>query len=142
MADKNADANAQIIGMFRANAGEVGGPFEGKRVVLLHHVGRKTGTEYVSPLVAATDGDAYLVCGSAGGAPTDPAWVANIEQGPGVTTLEVGSEILRVGTVVVRAGSPEWGRLFGLWSRYWPDAEEYEKRGTRKFPVIRLDPLG
>jgi deazaflavin-dependent oxidoreductase (nitroreductase family) len=141
MADENADANTQIIGMFRANAGVVGGPFEGKRVVLLHHVGRKSGTDYISPLVGATDGDAYLVCGSAGGAPADPAWVANIEQGSGVTTLEVGAETLRVRTTVVRADDPEWERLYGIWSQYWPDSKEYEKRGTRKFPVIRLEPL-
>jgi deazaflavin-dependent oxidoreductase (nitroreductase family) len=141
MADKNADANAQIIDMFRANAGGVGGPFAGKRVVLLHHLGRKSGTAYISPLVGATDGDAYLVCGSAGGAPADPAWVANVEQGSGVTTLEVGTEVLRVRTTVVRAGSPEWDRLYGIWSQYWPSAKDYEQRGTRLFPVIRLEPL-
>ena len=142
MADNSvAEMNAQIIQAFRANAGTVGGPFEGKRVVLLHHVGRKSGVEHINPLVGATDGDAYLVCGSYGGAPTDPAWVANIEQGSGETTLEVGTDTLRVRTTVVRADSPEWERLYGIWAAYWPDAKEYEKRGTRKFPVIRLEPV-
>jgi hypothetical protein len=88
--------------MFRANAGEVGGPFEGKRVVLLHHVGHRSGIAYVNPLVGATDGDAYLVCG---------------------------------------ADDPDWKRLHDSWAEYWPDAREYEKRGTRRFPVIRLEPL-
>ena len=37
MADPLADANAQVIGTFRANAGVVGGPFEGKRLVLLQY---------------------------------------------------------------------------------------------------------
>jgi hypothetical protein len=36
MADTHADANAQLISMFRTNAGVVGGPFEGKLLVLLH----------------------------------------------------------------------------------------------------------
>jgi deazaflavin-dependent oxidoreductase (nitroreductase family) len=116
------DANDQVIGMFRANAGVVGGPFEGKRLVLLHHIGRRSGQERVTPLVSATDGAAYLVCGSLGGAPNDPAWVANVEAGPGETTIEVGTETLPAKTVVVRPGSPDWDRLYGIWSAYWPDS--------------------
>jgi deazaflavin-dependent oxidoreductase (nitroreductase family) len=141
MPDQIADVNAQVIDTFRANDGVVGGPFEGKPLVLLHHVGRRTGRERVSPLVAASDGDAYVVCGSLGGAPQDPEWVANIEQGPGETTIEIGDRTLQVKTTVVRPTSPEWQRLYGIWSAYWPDAKEYETHTTRKFPVIRLEPL-
>ncbi|MFC0557008.1 hypothetical protein ACFFHJ_39540 [Planotetraspora thailandica] len=36
----------------------VGEPFEGRRLVLLHHVGRITGRERVTPPVAAGDGSA------------------------------------------------------------------------------------
>lgn len=43
------DRNAQIIEEFRANHGLVGGPFEGAPMVLVHHRGRRSGTEYVSP---------------------------------------------------------------------------------------------
>ena len=94
----------------------------------------------MTPLVAATDGDAYLVVGSLGGAPKDPAWVANIEDGPGETTIEVGDRTLRATTTVVRPTSPDWERLYGIWAEYWPDAKEYEKRTDRKFPVVRLEP--
>ncbi|MFF3755370.1 nitroreductase/quinone reductase family protein [Streptomyces sp. NPDC002018] len=141
MPDQYADANARVIDLFRAHGGVVGGPFEGKRLVLLHHVGRTSGQERVTPLVAAIDGDAYLVCGTAGGAPRDPAWVANIEAGPGWTTVETGHETLRATATVVRAASPDWRRLYGIWSAYWPDSPEYETRTTRRFPVIRLEPL-
>lgn len=58
------DFNAQITEAFRANHGVVGGPFEGKRLVLLHHVGQRSGRSYVTPLVSAVDWDDYLVCGS------------------------------------------------------------------------------
>jgi len=134
--------NDQTIETFRANAGVVGGHFEGKRLVLLHYVGRRTGQERVTPAVAASDGDSYLVSGSMGGAPQDPLWVANIEEGPGETTIEVGDRTLRVKTTVVRSTSPEWERLYGIWKAYWPDAAEYETRTSRKFPIIRLDPVG
>ena len=138
MVDKNADANAMVIATFRQHAGVVGGPFEGKRLILLHHVGRSSGEAYVSPLVAAMDDDAYLVCGTAGGGPNDPEWVANLEQGPPATTIEVGDRSHDVLPTVVRANHPEWSRLYGIWSQYWPDAKEYETRTTRMFPVVRL----
>ena len=141
MADTIAEMNAQIIGTFRANAGVVSGPFEGKRLVLLHHIGRRSGQERVTPLVSATDGDAYLICGSLGGAPNDPVWVANIEAGPGATTIEVGERTLRVKTTVVRPTSQDWERLYGIWSANWPDSKEYEKNTSRKFPIIRLEPV-
>ncbi|MEN3305956.1 MAG: hypothetical protein V7603_2158 [Micromonosporaceae bacterium] len=134
--------NDQIIETFRSNAGIVGGHFEGKRLVLLHYVGRRSGQERVTPLVAASDGDSYLVCGSMGGADEDPLWVANIEAGSGETTIEVDDRSLRVKTTVVRSTSPQWQRLYGVWKAYWPDAAQYETRTSRKFPVVRLDPVG
>src|SRR5882672_11462008 len=127
-----ASMNDQIIETFRANAGVVGGHFEGKRLVLVHHVGRRSGEERVTPLVGASDGDSYLVCGSLGGAPEDPLWVANIEAGSGETTIEVGDHALRAKTTVVRPTSPEWARLYGIWKAYWPDAAQYETRTSRK----------
>ncbi|MEN3358848.1 MAG: hypothetical protein V7637_2830 [Mycobacteriales bacterium] len=133
--------NDEIIESFRNNAGVVGGPFEGKRLVLLHHTGRRTGQERVTPLVAASDGDSYLVCGSLGGGPEDPLWVANVEEGPGQTTIEVGDRTVPAKTTVIRPTEPEWERLYGIWKTYWPDAAQYETRTTRKFPIVRLDPL-
>ena len=60
--------NEQIITEFRANAGVVGGHFEGKHLLLLHTIGRRTGQERVIPLVYTTVGDSYVVAGSQGGA--------------------------------------------------------------------------
>ena len=39
------DWNKQVIDEFRANGGRVGGPFEGRTLLLLHHRGSKTGTD-------------------------------------------------------------------------------------------------
>jgi hypothetical protein len=41
----------------------------------------------------------------------------------------------------VRPTSPDWERLYGIWSANWPDSKEYETHTTRKFPVIRLEPI-
>jgi hypothetical protein len=45
------DWNAKIIAEFRANEGRVGGNFEGAPMVLVHHRGRKSGQEYVNPMM-------------------------------------------------------------------------------------------
>ncbi len=45
------DWNAKVIEEFRANDGKVGGPFEGAPMILVHHYGRTSGTERVTPMV-------------------------------------------------------------------------------------------
>jgi deazaflavin-dependent oxidoreductase (nitroreductase family) len=133
-----ASWNDTVIETFRANDGVVGGHWEGKTLILLHGVGRRSGKEYVHPLVAAPDGDGYVICGSLGGAPTDPQWVANLEAASGPVTIELGTDTLKADHTVVRPGDAEWERLYGIWREYWPDAAEYEKKTDRKFPVARL----
>lgn len=52
MADSN-DFNGKIIEEFRANAGRVGGPFQGADMLILHHTGARSGAERVTPQFAA-----------------------------------------------------------------------------------------
>src|ERR1700748_2654146 len=71
------DWNAQIIAEFRAHEGRGGGNFEGAPMVLVHHRGRKSGREYVSPmmyLADESDPGAIYVFASKAGPPTDPDW--------------------------------------------------------------------
>jgi len=133
-----ASFNDSIIDDFRAKDGVLGGHWEGKTVLLLHHVGRRSGKEFVAPAVAAPDGDAYIICGSQGGAPDDPQWIANLEAADGPVTIELGAATLTADYEVVRPTDPRWPELYGIWRAYWPDAAEYEKKTDRKFPVIRL----
>jgi deazaflavin-dependent oxidoreductase (nitroreductase family) len=130
--------NDTIIDTFRANAGVVGMHWEGKTLVLLHHIGRRSGKEFVTPLVAAPDAAGYVVCASLGGAPEEPQWVANLEAATGPATIELGAETLTVEYDVVRPDDPRWDDLYGIWREYWPDAREYEQKTDRKFPVVQL----
>src|SRR5664280_2042366 len=50
---ETGDWNAKIIAELRANEGRVGGGFEGAPITLVHHRGRKSGREYVSPTLSA-----------------------------------------------------------------------------------------
>jgi deazaflavin-dependent oxidoreductase (nitroreductase family) len=131
-----ASFNDTVIENFRANDGVLGGHWEGKTTLLLHTPGRRSGKNFVHPLVAAPDGDSYLVCGSLGGAPEDPQWVANLEAVDGPVTVELGADTVQADHRVVRPGrDDDWERLYGVWRAYWPDAAEYEKKTDRKFPL-------
>lgn len=55
--DRVSDWNQQIIDEFRANAGKVGGQFEGAPMLLLHTTGAKSGIERVSPMMYQDLGD-------------------------------------------------------------------------------------
>jgi deazaflavin-dependent oxidoreductase (nitroreductase family) len=133
-----SDFNASIIEEFRANAGKVGGPFEGASLLLLHTTGARSGAERVNPLVYSTDGDNLIVFASKGGAPTDPDWYHNVVAHPDVTA-EVGTE-----TVALRARVAEAAEREALWSRQkerMPNFADYEARTSRQIPVIVLEPV-
>ena len=132
-----SDFNEPIIAEFRANGGHVGGHFEGKNMLLLHTVGRRTGLPRVNPLVYTTDTGRFLVGGSNGGAEKEPQWVANVEAMAEVT-IEVGERTLQAKPTVLREGQ-ERERLYAVMVEYWPDYLQYETRTSRAFPVLQLD---
>ena len=57
----------------------------GLPVIVVTHVGNKTGAIRKTPLMRVADGDGYVLIGSRGGAPTDPVWVHNLRANPAVT---------------------------------------------------------
>ncbi len=84
------DWNARTIAEFRANEGRVGGDFEGAPLVLLHHRGRKSGREYVNPVMYLpdeTESDIIYVFATRGGTPVNPDWYRNLTAA-GTGTIE------------------------------------------------------
>jgi deazaflavin-dependent oxidoreductase (nitroreductase family) len=139
MADVN-DWNAKVIAEFRANEGKVGGQFEGAPVVLMHHVGRRSGTEYVNPVMylAADDDPATIyVFASKGGAPTNPDWYVNMTEA-GSATVEVGTETYDVS--VAELTGEDRDRVYAEQAKRYPGFAEYEKQteGIRTIPVLAL----
>jgi deazaflavin-dependent oxidoreductase (nitroreductase family) len=131
------DFNQANIREFRANGGKVGGPFEGKTLLLLHATGAKTGEEHVTPVAYIRDGRRYVIIASKAGAPTNPAWYYNLLAHPQVT-IEVGTDTLRAQVSV--APEPERTRLYARMTEYMPGFAEYQKKTTRVIPVILLEP--
>jgi deazaflavin-dependent oxidoreductase (nitroreductase family) len=133
------DFNSQVIEEFRVNKGVVGGHFEGVELLILHTVGRKTGKARVTPLLTMRDGERFVLVGSNGGAPEEPAWVANLAAMT-ETKAEVGEHTLTVRPAILRDG-PERAALYTKLVQYWPDVLEYEKTTDRPFPLIVLEPV-
>ena len=129
--------NDSIIAQFRANGGQMtSGPFTGRTLLLLTTKGAKTGAERTSPVVYSRDGDRFVIIASKGGAPTHPAWYHNLRAHPEVT-LEVGREKFRARASV--ATDAERRRLYDKHAERMPTFWDYEKKTTRKIPVVVLD---
>ena len=137
MAESPADTyNARIIEEFRANEGRVGGPWAGSPLILVHHVGARSGTERVTPLGCFPQPDGrYAIVASNGGAATHPAWYYNLKANPRIT-VEVGTE-----TVVVLAEELDDAAHAELWPRLVaqaPQLAQHEARTARQIPVFML----
>ncbi|GGC53491.1 nitroreductase family deazaflavin-dependent oxidoreductase [Hoyosella rhizosphaerae] len=134
------DWNASIISEFRANEGRVGGQFEGADLILLHHRGRKSGREYVSPLMCLVDEantDSIYIFGSAAGAPKHPQWYQNITSA-GQAEIERGTEKYTV--IVEEVVGDKRDKVYAEQARQYPFFAEYEKKtaGIRTIPVVAL----
>src|SRR5262245_10822248 len=134
-----SDHNRHVIAEFRAKAGKVGGPFEGRPLLLLTTTGAKSGQPRTSPLVYTTDGDRLVVIASKGGAPTNPAWYHNLRANPEVT-LEVGTERFPARATV--ATGQERERLFAAQAALMPGFADYQRKTTRQLPVVTFERLG
>ena len=127
--------NAQIIEEFRANGGEVGGMFAGVPMILVHHVGAKSGKKRLSPLACLSVGGRLFVFASKGGSPEHPAWFLNLMANPDVT-VEFGPD-----EFPVRAKLPEEterDEIYAKQASLQPQFDEYQRKTTRKIPVVEL----
>ncbi|WP_372460107.1 nitroreductase family deazaflavin-dependent oxidoreductase [Nocardia coffeae] len=135
-----SDWNANIIAEFRANEGRVGGPFEGAPMLLLHHRGRKSGRESVTPTMYMADDqdpDLVYVFASKAGAPTNPDWYYNLTTA-GSTQIERGTETYPV--TVAEVTGADRDRIFDEQAGRYPGFAEYAEKtaGIRTIPVLSL----
>jgi F420H(2)-dependent quinone reductase len=110
----------------------------GLPVVIVTHKGHKTGAIRKTPLMRVKDGDNYVLVGSQGGAPKDPAWVANLRADPNIE-LRDGT---KVGAMHVREvkDPAEKARLWALAVKAYPPYADYQKRTERQIPVFVAEP--
>ncbi|TQM35968.1 nitroreductase/quinone reductase family protein [Pseudonocardia cypriaca] len=150
-----ASWNDRIIAEFRTNAGYVrwsseeefaaGRPIppripgfdeRGIPLILVHHIGAKTGRERISPLFYQPVGDGWAVFGTHGGSPEHPVWYRNLMAHP-QATVEVGAE--RAPVVARLAEGAERERIWAEEVALVPKFAEFEAAAGRQVPVVVLE---
>ena len=119
--------------------GEVGYIWrEGSPILILTVTGRRSGTEYSTPLIFGEDGGNYVIVGSQGGRPQHPDWYLNLVANP-----EVGVQV-KADRFRARARTAEgeerdrlWRQMNGIWTHY----DEYQAKTEREIPVVVLERL-
>ncbi len=102
-----------------------------------HFDRRQSGCPYTTPVVYTTDGDRLVVIASKGGAPSNPDWYYyNLVAHP-TATVELPKE--RFQAKVIIATGAERERLFNHQAKEMPQFAEYQKKTTRRIPVIVLE---
>jgi F420H(2)-dependent quinone reductase len=124
--------------LYRATGGRIGHRLPGvPQMLLLDHVGARSGKKRTTPLVYANDGPNLVLIASKGGYPKNPAWFHNLRANPD-TTVQVGSERRQVHA---RQASPaERPRLWRKAVEVYGGYEGYQRRTDRKIPVVVLEP--
>jgi F420H(2)-dependent quinone reductase len=111
----------------------------GERVVLLTTSGVRSGKQRTAPIWAYAEGEAWIVVASRGGDTRSPGWYHNLRARP-EALLEVGRRRLAVRAREVRAGSPEYERLWAKVTAAYPGYAYYRERSGRRIPIIVLEP--
>ncbi len=130
------ERNRAVIEEFRKNAGKLAGSYERMPVLLLTTRGARSGRSHTTPLAYTRDGDRLFVIGSKGGSPTHPDWYRNLVATERVG-VEVGAENFEARAVVLKGA--ERDRAYARQAEQMPFFAEYQKRVSRKIPVIALE---
>lgn len=124
--------------IYRLTNGLIGHRLPGSPpMLLLDHVGARSGTHRTTPLVYLRDGDDLVLVASKGGYPKHPAWYHNLVANPDTTVL-LGSERRQVKATV--ATQSERSRLWPLAVRAYSPFADYQKRTDRQIPLVMLKP--
>src|SRR4029078_8107448 len=106
----------------------------GLPVVIVTHIGNKTGAIRKTPLMRVKDGANYVLIGSQGGAPTHPAWVHNLRANPSIELRDL-TEVRKMRAREVEDAA-ERARLWKLAVAAYPPYDEYQAKTGRKIPVF------
>ena len=131
--------NNSIVAEFRANAGKVGGPFEGATLLLLTSTGRKSGQPRINPLAYFSIDGRMIIVGSKAGSDTNPDWVHNLRANPSAH-VEVGTDAYDV--TAHELSTDERDAIFAKVVAAAPGFGEYQAKTTRVIPLFELKRAG
>jgi deazaflavin-dependent oxidoreductase (nitroreductase family) len=133
--DQQAWEEALIADMREHDGRPTNGPLEGHPLLLMYVAGAKTGERRRTILTYSRDGDDYVVAGTAGGSPHDPAWIANVQAHPDVE-VEIGMRSFAA--VASVAQGADRGPLWDQHVAALPWFADYPAQTGREIPMVRL----
>ena len=132
-----SDWMSELIATLRDNRGEVpDGPMAGRPLLILTSTGARSGEPRLAVLTFTRDQERYIVCASAGGAPTAPSWYANVIANP-VVRVEAKGEAFDA-RATVQTGA-ERDRLWARHVQERPEFADYPAKAGREIPVVALE---
>jgi F420H(2)-dependent quinone reductase len=125
--------------LYSASGGQIGSRIWGLEILLLTTTGRRSGRARTVPLCSLRDGQSFVVIASYGGLDCSPSWWLNLQHEP--------RAVVRLGRithdVVAREAMPaERERLWAQLTARAPGYLDYQRRTTRRIPVVLLEPPG
>ena len=122
--------------VYRKSGGRIGANLGGSRMLLLEHVGRRTGAARSTPLLYVPDGERLIVAASNAGDDRPPAWWLNLRHKP-EAAVQVGRDHYRVRAREADAAERE--RLWPLLEASYRYYADYRERTKREIPVVILE---
>src|SRR5437763_12488612 len=142
LADRSWPVLRRLMGVhaqvYRLTNGMIGHRVPGgPPMLLLDHVGAKSGVKRTTPLVYVEDLPAVVLVASKGGHLRNPAWFHNLRAHPD-TTVQIGSERRPVSARIATAEERDrlWPKVVDTYSGY----QDYQDRTTRQIPLVILEP--
>ncbi|WP_040337119.1 nitroreductase family deazaflavin-dependent oxidoreductase [Candidatus Blastococcus massiliensis] len=125
------------VELYERTGGREGDTIVGRPVVVFSTRGAKTGKVRKQPLMRVEHDGAYLMVGSQGGKPTDPAWVHNLRAHPDQVTVQDGPEPWD--GVARELDGPEreewWERAVAA----FPNYADYQQKTERRIPIFLVE---
>ncbi|MFE6858562.1 nitroreductase family deazaflavin-dependent oxidoreductase [Nocardia sp. NPDC057668] len=129
------------VALYRRTGGRLGGHLPGRpiaRILLLDHVGARSGIHRTSPVIYCESGDVIAVIASKAGQPAHPAWFHNLVANP-ETTIQLGAEIRHVRARVATAD--ERAALWPICAETYPGYDFFQRLAhPRVIPIVLLEP--
>jgi deazaflavin-dependent oxidoreductase (nitroreductase family) len=123
--------------LYRATDGRLGELPGLPKLLLLDHVGARSGKLRTTPLVYMPDGDDLIVVPSKGGYARNPGWLHNLRANPD-TDVQIGTR--RISVRAREATAEERRRLWPKAIEHNPVWGRYQERTERRIPLVILEP--
>lgn len=126
------------IKRYLASNGEDGHLMNGFPCLVLSTTGKKSGEQRQAAVIYGKYNNSYVIVASKGGSDTPPAWFINLSASK---HAHIQVKDKKMDVVMRIAEGEEHRKLWDMMAKIFPDYLDYQKKTTRKIPVVVLDPV-